>query len=51
MYDAQTSGGLLMSCPQDRAEQLVKVARAMGAEHTAVVGNVVKRGSKALCIR
>jgi selenide,water dikinase len=50
-YDAQTSGGLLISVPADRAESLVARARQGGATVAAVVGEVVERGDKALVLR
>ncbi len=42
-YDAQTSGGLLISVEADRAEELVRQARSRGAEATAVVGEVIAK--------
>jgi selenide,water dikinase len=50
-YDAQTSGGLLVSVPADRAEDLVKKARGRGAAHACVVGEVAERGDRALVVR
>jgi selenide,water dikinase len=50
-YDAQTSGGLLVSVPADRAEGLVAAARAGGATAACVIGAVVKRQDKALVLR
>jgi selenide,water dikinase len=50
-YDAQTSGGLLISVPADRAEDLVKRARERGAHAVAVIGEVLERGDKALMVR
>jgi selenide,water dikinase len=49
-YDAQTSGGLLISVPADRADDLVKGARSRGAAATCVVGEVVERQGDALLI-
>jgi selenide,water dikinase len=49
-YDAQTSGGLLISVPADRAEELVKNAVARGATSTCIVGEVTERGEKALVL-
>jgi selenide,water dikinase len=40
-YDAQTSGGLLISVPADRAEALAERCRARGATHARVVGEVL----------
>jgi selenide, water dikinase len=50
-YDAQTSGGLLVSVPPDRAEALVADCRARGAEATCIVGEVAERGDAALVVR
>jgi selenide,water dikinase len=50
-YDAQTSGGLLLSVPADRAEALVEDVRKRGAARACVVGEVVERGDAALVLR
>jgi selenide,water dikinase len=50
-YDAQTSGGLLISVPAARAEQLVANVRARGASSAAIIGEVVPRGQVALILR
>jgi selenide,water dikinase len=50
-YDAQTSGGLLISVPADKADDLVAGARARGAAATTVVGEVVARDGAALVVR
>jgi selenide,water dikinase len=50
-YDAQTSGGLLISVPAERAEGLVAAARAGGAAATCVIGEVTERQDKALVLR
>jgi len=50
-YDAQTSGGLLISVPADKAEALVASARAKGADVTCVVGEVAPRADVALIVR
>jgi selenide,water dikinase len=50
-YDAQTSGGLLISVAADQADALVDLARAKGAPDTCVVGEVVERGEAALVLR
>ena len=51
LYDAQTSGGLLISVPADRAEELVASARAKGATATCVVGEVIEKTGVALVVR
>lgn len=50
-FDAQTSGGLLISVAADRAEELVEKARAGGAETTCIVGSVVEKQDVALILR
>jgi selenide, water dikinase len=50
-YDAQTSGGLLISVPADRAEELVKSLQARGVTAACIVGEVTERGDKALVVR
>jgi selenide,water dikinase len=50
-YDAQTSGGLLISVPADRADMLVENARKKGAAATAVIGEVIERADVALIVR
>ena len=49
-FDAQTSGGLLISVPEDKADQLVALARDGGAAGACVVGRVAARGKSALVI-
>jgi selenide,water dikinase len=50
-YDAQTSGGLLISIAADRAEALVANVRARGAQHAAIVGEVLPRQDVALIVK
>jgi selenide, water dikinase len=50
-YDAQTSGGMLISLPADRAEKAVAAAQKKGAPATCIVGEVVERGAKALVLQ
>ncbi len=50
-YDAQTSGGLLISVPAGRAEALVEKARARGAASACVIGEVQERSGAALVVR
>lgn len=47
-YDAQTSGGLLVSIAAERADELVRKLLANGALCAAVIGEVVPRREKAL---
>lgn len=50
-YDAQTSGGMLISVPAERAQQVVDFCLARGAKATAIIGEVVERREKALLLR
>lgn len=50
-YDAQTSGGLLISVPPERCDELVRLARDKGATAACVIGEVLPRGDKALILR
>src|SRR5262249_46228659 len=50
-YDAQTSGGLLISLPADRADALVETVRARGAAAACVVGDVLERQDRTLIVR
>ena len=45
VFDAQTSGGLLISVAPDRAEELITRAHANGAAAAAIVGSVVAKES------
>jgi selenide, water dikinase len=47
-FDAQTSGGLLISIQSDLAENMVEELRTAGLPGSAVVGKVVKRNKKLL---
>jgi len=48
LFDAQTSGGLLISVAAERAEELVSRAREAGAAATAIVGRVQAKGEAAV---
>jgi selenide,water dikinase len=50
-YDAQTSGGLLISVPGERAQQVVDFCKGRGAAAVAIIGEVVERRDKALILR
>jgi selenide,water dikinase len=50
-YDAQTSGGLLISVPADQAEALVAQAQGRGLASAAVIGEVREQESAALVLR
>jgi selenide,water dikinase len=50
-FDAQTSGGLLISIAADRADELVARIRAAGAEATCIVGSVEAKQDVSLILR
>jgi selenide,water dikinase len=50
-FDAQTSGGLLISIPADKADRLVENARSRGASATCIIGEVLERQEAALILR
>jgi selenide,water dikinase len=50
IFDAQTSGGMLISVPQDRADEAVRLAVEGGAEVACVVGHVVEHEEASLVI-
>jgi selenide,water dikinase len=49
--DAQTSGGLLISVPADKAGTLVDSARSRGATATSIIGTVVEQAENSLLLR
>jgi len=50
-FDAQTSGGLLISVRADRADELVEHARSAGAKATCVIGSVTEPEDVSLILR
>jgi selenide,water dikinase len=50
-YDAQTSGGLLISVPSSNAAQLVENLRNQGAPVAVIIGEVTARTDAALVLR
>jgi selenide,water dikinase len=50
-YDAQTSGGMLMSVPADQADRAVRLAREKGAAAACVIGEVTERREAALILK
>ncbi len=50
-YDAQTSGGLLISVPADRAESLVQSLHARDVPAACIIGEVVERAVPAIILR
>jgi selenide,water dikinase len=51
LFDAQTSGGLLLCVPADQAEAAVQDARRRGAVSACVIGCVVERQEVSLVVR
>jgi len=49
-YDAQTSGGMFISVPADRAEALVQALHERGVSAATLVGEVTDRQDKALIL-
>lgn len=50
-YDPQTSGGLLIAVPADKADELVRQLLTAGALCAAVIGEVVPKRDKSLWVR
>ena len=50
-FDAQTSGGMLISLPAEHADQAVAEARTRGAPATCIIGEVIERRDKALVLK
>jgi len=50
-YDAQTSGGLLLSIAADRAAPLLEALKRRNAAAAAIIGEVQPRGESALVLR
>ena len=48
LYDAQTSGGMLVAVPADRLPRLLDELRKAGSLAAAVVGEVLPRRDQAL---
>ena len=50
LSDAQTSGGLLISCSKDKSQQLVKKLNDMRNIKSSIIGEVVSKQNKILII-
>lgn len=50
LYDPQTSGGLLVSVPGDRAELYREAIRAKGAKDAAIIGEVLEAGDSPIVL-
>lgn len=50
LFDAQTSGGLFMCAPRDKASEMVEKLKQAGYPATAVIGKVIEKGEKAVFV-
>jgi len=50
LLDAQTSGGLLISCPELNANDIVKELRKSAYSYTTVIGKVINKGAPLIII-
>jgi selenide,water dikinase len=50
LFDAQTSGGLLISVPGERSEKLVNELKNQATLSAVIVGDVLPRGESALLV-
>ena len=48
LYDPQTSGGLLIALPGDKAEAFVRTMNERGHTSTAVIGNITRKSESSL---
>jgi len=51
LFDPQTSGGLLMSIPPDKAEGLLKKLRSSGIKEAAIIGQIVDKPKGKIILR
>jgi selenide,water dikinase len=49
-FDAQTSGGLLMSVPQAQADKMLKELHKQGVKDAAIIGEVITRQAHAILL-
>jgi selenide,water dikinase len=50
-YDAQTSGGLMISVPREKAEELIKACKSKGTLTAVVIGEVTAKQDAWLVVR
>lgn len=50
LFDAQTSGGLLLALPKNQASKLVDALKKVGYERSAVIGEFVSKKEKAIYV-
>ena len=51
LFDPQTSGGLLMAIPPDKAEDLLKKLRSSGIKEAAIIGQIVDKPKGKIVLR
>ncbi len=51
LHDPQTSGGLLISLPAEKARDLLEELGKSGVAHVAVIGEVLPKGARPILIR
>lgn len=51
LFDAETSGGLLVAVPQDEASRALEALRAAGVASAARIGRFTPRGARPLVVR
>jgi len=51
LFDPQTSGGLLIAVPEEKAEKLVKRLRKEGIEDAAIIGKVVNDTQERIVVK
>jgi selenide,water dikinase len=44
LYDPQTSGGLLISLPENQTDELLKEMRSAGIVAAAIIGRISNKG-------
>jgi selenide,water dikinase len=49
-FDAQTSGGILMSVPQSLRKKVIKELKDSGLMQSSIIGYVTARGNRFLCL-
>jgi selenide,water dikinase len=50
-YDPQTSGGLFISIPEQKAEEMLNCIKQAGYKEAAIVGRVLKNGENRIILR
>jgi len=50
LFDAQTSGGLLIAVPREKAEKMVKRLKERGIDEAAIIGEVIKDSKERIVV-